>query len=242
MPRSPTIMKHLVLAHGLNNTPDIWDLVTDTLQPRLGPGWAIHCPAMDPLETTDAVAARMLEKLPDRFTFVGFSFGGYVGMAVLAAAAERLDGFSLVCSSSRGESDAARPMRLRAIEIAQGGGYEALMAKNHPNTVHPDRIDDPEILARREAMIAGYGVDRFIAHMRACLVRPDRTALLAKYAGPRLLIAAQDDKVVPAATMREIAAEIPDVPLVTVEHCGHLLPLERPAALANALAGWLAPA
>jgi pimeloyl-ACP methyl ester carboxylesterase len=232
-------MKHLVLVHGLNNTPDIWDLVVDELQPRLGPDWQIHCPAMEPLETTDAVAARMLEDLPDRFTFVGFSFGGYVGMAALAAAHARLEGFSLVCSSSRGESEAARPMRLRAIEIAQGGGYEALMAKNHPNTVHPDRIDDPAILARREAMIAGYGVDRFVAHMRACLVRPDRTALLARFTGPRLLVAALDDKVVPAATMREMAAEMPEVPLVTVERCGHLLPLERPGALADALAGWL---
>jgi pimeloyl-ACP methyl ester carboxylesterase len=235
-------MKHLVLAHGLNNTPGIWDAVVAELKPRLGANWHIHCPAMDPLESTDAVATRMLEQLPERFTFVGFSFGGYVGMAVLAAAAERLEGFSLVCSSSRGESEAARPMRLRAIEIAQGGGYEALMAKNHPNTVHPDRIDDPEILARREAMIAGYGVERFVAHMRACLARPDRTALLAEFEGPRLLVAAQDDKVVPATTMREIAAEMPAVPLVTVEHCGHLLPLERPAALAHALAGWLAPA
>jgi pimeloyl-ACP methyl ester carboxylesterase len=232
-------MKHLVLVHGLNNTPDIWDLVVAELQPRLGNDWRIHCPGMEPLETTDAVAARMLEQLPERFTFVGFSFGGYVGMAVLAAAAKRVEGFSLVCSSTRGESDAARPMRLRAIEIAQGGGYEALMAKNHPHTVHPDRVDDPAILERREAMIAGYGVERFVAHMRACLVRPDRTALLAEFAGPRLLVAAQDDKVVPAATMGDIAAEMPDVPLVTVEHCGHLLPLERPAVLADALAGWL---
>jgi pimeloyl-ACP methyl ester carboxylesterase len=194
---------------------------------------------MQALETTDAVAAHLLDGLPERFSYVGFSFGGYVGMAVLAAAAARVERFALVCSSSRGESEAAKPLRLRAIEIAQNGGYEALMVKNHPNTVHPDRVDDPTLLERREAMIAGYGRERFIAHMRACLVRPDRTDLLAGFKGPRLLVAAEQDKVVPAALMRELVTDLPGVPLVSIDQSGHLLPLEQPVALATALADWL---
>ncbi|MEN9773129.1 MAG: hypothetical protein RL322_199 [Pseudomonadota bacterium] len=234
-------MKHLVLVPGLNNTPAIWEPVVAALQPRLGPGWQIHCPMMQARHTTDEVARDLLDALPERFAYAGFSFGGYVGMAMLEAAAERVDAFALICSSSRGEAEAARPMRQRAIEIAEAGGYLPLMAKNHANTVHPDRVDDPDILARREAMLAGYGAERFIAHMRACMVRPDRTALLSALRVPRLLIAAEQDKVVPAAQMRAIADEIPGLSCIRIDHSGHLLPLEQPAALANALAGWLAP-
>jgi pimeloyl-ACP methyl ester carboxylesterase len=114
-----------------------------------------------------------------------------------------------------------------------------MMAKNHPLTVHPDRVDDPAIHERRKLMLEGYGPERFVAHMRACIVRPDRTTLLAQFAGPRVMIAAEDDKVVPAALMREIQAGMPEVPLLAIDHCGHLLPLERPQAMADALADWL---
>jgi len=234
-------MKHLVLVPGLNNTPAIWEPVVALLQPLLGAGWQIHCPMTQAYDTTDEVARDLLESLPERFAYAGFSFGGYVGMAILEAAAERVEAFALICSSSRGEVESARPMRQRAIEIAQAGGYLPLMAKNHANTVHPDRVDDPAIVACREAMLAGYGAERFIAHMRACMVRPDRTALLAGLTVPRLLVAAEQDKVVPAAQMRAIADEIPALPYVSIDQSGHLLPLEQPAALAKALAGWLVP-
>ena len=232
-------MRHLVLVHGLNNTPIIWEPLLEILALRLGSGWQIHCPMLEAHESTDAVAAQLLEQLPDRFSYVGFSFGGYVGMAMLAAAAARVEAFALVCSSTRAENEAAVPMRQKAIEIAQGGGYLAMMAKNHPLTVHPDRVDDPAIHERRKLMLEGYGPERFVAHMRACIVRPDRTTLLAQFAGPRLMIATEDDKVVPAALMREIHAGMPEVPLVAIDRCGHLLPLERPQALADALADWL---
>jgi pimeloyl-ACP methyl ester carboxylesterase len=233
------MMRHLVLAHGLNNTPIIWEPLLTSLQPRLGPGWQIHCPMLEAHDTTDAVAAQLLAQLPERFSFVGFSFGGYVGMGVLAAATSRVEAFALACSSTRGENEAAVPMRQKAIEIAQGGGYLAMMTKNHPMTVHPDRVDDPAIHERRKRMLDGYGPDRFVAHMRACISRPDRTALLANFGGPRLMITAEQDKVVPAALMREIQAEMPQVPLVAIDHCGHLLPLENPPAMAEALAKWL---
>jgi pimeloyl-ACP methyl ester carboxylesterase len=32
---------------------------------------------------------------------------------------------------------------------------------------------------------------------------------------------------------------MPEVPLLAIDHCGHLLPLERPQAMADALADWL---
>jgi pimeloyl-ACP methyl ester carboxylesterase len=232
-------MRHLVLAHGLNNTPIIWEPLLEILAPRLGPDWQIHCPMLETHDSTDAVAAALLRQLPERFSYVGFSFGGYVGMAVLAAAAARVEAFALVCSSTRAESEAAVPMREKAIEIALGGGYLSMMTKNHPLTVHPDRVDDPAIHERRRRMLDGYGPERFVAHMRACVVRPDRTALLAQFAGPRLMIATEQDKVVPAQLMREIQAGMPEVPLLAIDHCGHLLPLEQPQAMADALADWL---
>ena len=228
----------LLLLAGLNNTPAIWDELASALATLL-PTTRLHRPHLPALESTESIAAHLLEALPSRFACVGFSFGGYVALAMLEAAPERFDGFALVCSSTRAETEASAVLRRRAIEIAAGGGYETMVARAFPNTVHPSRLDDAALLARRAVMVAGYGADRFVAHGKACLDRPDRTALLRGFAGPKLIVATADDKVVPPELVRGVADEVPDARFVTVADCGHLLPLERPLALATELAAWM---
>jgi pimeloyl-ACP methyl ester carboxylesterase len=233
--RPPT---DLVLLAGLNNTPAIWDEVAAALA-TLQPSTRLHRPHLPPLDATETIAAQLLDDLPPRFACVGFSFGGYVALAMLEAAPQRFTGFALVCSSTRAESQASAALRRRAMEIAAGGGYETMVARAFPNTVHPSRLEDPALLARRATMVAGYGAERFVAHGKACLDRPDRTALLRRFDGPKLIVATGDDKVVPPDLVGAIAHEVPDARFVTVADCGHLLPLERPLALATELAAWL---
>ncbi|MGD9942429.1 MAG: alpha/beta fold hydrolase [Burkholderiaceae bacterium] len=233
-------MTELVLVCGLNNTPDIWDDVCAALERALPGQLRIHRPLMPALDSTEAVAQALLKDLPPRFSYVGFSFGGYVGMAMLEAAPERFERYALVCSNSLGEPEAARPMRLKAIEIAQAGGHAGLIAKAYPNTVHPSRVDDQAIIARREKMVPAYGAERFIAHMTACLTRPDRTHLLQSFDGPTLLVATSHDKVVTPESIKRVADAVPRARFEQIEDSGHLLPLERPQALADSLLRWLA--
>ena len=69
----------LVLVPGLNNTPAIWD---DVL-PRLAPGITVHAPLVPARDTVEAIAEELLAQLPERFALCGFSFGGYVALAML---------------------------------------------------------------------------------------------------------------------------------------------------------------
>ncbi|MBN9425881.1 MAG: alpha/beta fold hydrolase [Burkholderiales bacterium] len=233
-------MIDLVLVCGLNNTPDIWDEVCAELERMLPGQLNIHRPFMPAQDSTEAIAQTLLETLPPRFSYVGFSFGGYVGMALLEAAPPRVERFALVCSNSTGEPESARPMRQRAIEIAQAGGHAGLIAKVYPNTVHPSRIDDQAIIARREKMVPEYGAQRFIAHTQACMKRPDRTHLLGAFSGPALLVATSHDKVVLPEAIRRTADAAPNARFELIEDSGHLLPLEQPQALAASIARWLA--
>jgi pimeloyl-ACP methyl ester carboxylesterase len=76
----------LVLVPGLNNTHAVFDGVVAALPP------AIHAHALDnpALDTVEAIAAAHLAALPARFWLAGFSFGGYVALAMLALAPERI--------------------------------------------------------------------------------------------------------------------------------------------------------
>ena len=224
---------HLVLLPGLNNTAAVFDEVAAALPATI----KAHCPDLPALTTVEALADAVLADAPARFWLGGFSFGGYVAMAVLAKAPERVLGIALICSSPKADTAAQAARRLDAIAAVEKGGYEETAASS---TVpfHPDSLKRPELLARRREIVRAYGVERYIAHCYACIERPDRTALLDGQ-WPTLLVTASHDSVVPVAGVRSLADQVDGSEFAQIEGAGHLLPLEQPQALAAVLAEWI---
>ena len=228
----------LVLLHGLNNSPAVFARVRVELDPE----WPIIAPTLPIAEDVDAVAAALLPILPDRFLLCGFSFGGYVATALLAAVPERIAGLALIGSGPSADAPASRPAREAAIARAEAGGYVDLATAGAAQALHPDNFGDEAIHATRAAMIADYGAAAFIAHSRAAMDRPDRSALLAGFAPPLLLAAGERDPLAPVERLTAIARSAQRAEVVIVPKAGHLLPLEQPAALAAALTRWRARA
>ena len=90
----------------------------------------------------------------------------------------------------------------------------------------------------RSVMVRTYGSERYAAHVRATMARPDRSALLDG-AIPTLVVTAWNDTVVPADFGTRYAAMIPGAHMHLVQGAGHLLPMECPAELADLLAAWV---
>ena len=230
----------LVALHGLNNSPAVWDGIVSRLAT---PGVRWHRPMLPALDTVEAIAADLLATLPPRFALAGFSFGGYVAAAILEAAPSRVERIVLVCSGTRADGDAQRAVRQRAVQALAAGGVAAhreLVAAQAAMVMHPSRLDDPVLRGIRDRMVEDYGPERLCAHLRASMARPDRTAVLAAWPGPRWLVAAADDRVVTAELVRGIADAAPGVHFEAVADSGHMLPLERPDAAARRIDDWLA--
>lgn len=223
----------LVLLPGLNNTAAVFDEVAAALPAAIH----AHCPDLPALATVEAIAEHVLVDAPERFWLGGFSFGGYVAMAILAKAPERVLGIALICSSPKADTEAQAARRRDAITGAEKGGYEETAASSTA-PFHPDSLKRPELLARRREIVRAYGVERYIAHCHACIARPDRTALLDGRR-PTLLVTASHDTVVPGAGVRSLADQVPGSEFARIEGAGHLLPLEQPRALAALLADWI---
>ena len=223
----------LLLLPGLNNTPSVFDGVVSALPATV----RVHCPSLPALSTVESIAQQVLHDAPARFWLAGFSFGGYVALAVLAAAPERVAGMSLICSLPKTDSPAQASRRLAFIAQAQAGGYESL-ATSTALPFHPDNRQNQDLLARRLQMVRQYGAERFIAHCQACIARPDRSLLLDGRR-PTLLVTASHDEVVPTAEVRALGESLPEARLVVVDGAGHLLPMEQPPALACALTDWM---
>lgn len=226
--------EQLVLVPGLNNTRAVFDGVVAALPA------AVRATALDnpPLETVEAIAAAHLARLPERFWLAGFSFGGYVALAMLEQAPERVQGIAMLCTAPFADSKAAAQKRLAALEAVAQGRYFEMVAAGAANTFHPDSLVNAPLMAAREAMVRDYGPERYAAHVRATAVRPDRSHLLDG-SRPTLVLAGSDDKLFTPEALAGYAARIPGVQQRVVGPAGHLMPMEQPRAVAEALAQWM---
>lgn len=225
---------HLVLVPGLNNTRAVFDDVVAAL-PATITATAVDCPA---LSTVEDIASALLPTLPERFWLTGFSFGGYVSLAILEAAPERVLGLAMVATGPHRDRPERLAQRARSIEAAEQGGYLSSVEAGLAQTLHPDALHNVALLAARRRMVETYGAERYIAHSRAALARPDRGHLLQQDL-PLLWVGASHDKVFPPELVRACAAEVPASDLHIVEGAGHLIPMEKPQELAGILADWV---
>lgn len=225
----------LVLLPGLMNNARVWAWVNahftevEHIEPEL--------PA---LEDVDAIAHALLPTLPQRFAVAGFSFGGYVALALAALAPERVTRLALVSTNASADSTEQRAMREVLIDRALAGQYAGIGRRLTKISQHPSTHGDQRILDLRDEMALDYGAEKFVAHSRAVMTRADRHALLGALRIPVLLVVGDADQVTPVAGSEAMLRAQPAARLVVVPDAGHMVVLEKPAEIARALSEWLA--
>lgn len=224
---------NILFIPGINNTAKTFEGTIANLPDGLN-GVSYDCPALD---TVEAVAKDLLARAPDKFIACGHSFGGYVALAMLDLAPERLAGIALVNSNDWADSEALAATRREKAQQALDGAYEELANAASARAYHPDNAGRADLLEERAAGLSGYGAERYAAHARACAVRPDRGAILAATRLPKIVIVADQDVVVPTAKQLAMA-ERTGAASAVIPTAGHMLPAEQPAALAQAIADW----
>lgn len=226
----------LYLISGLNNTRDVFEGVVAALGPE------IDCRIYEPpaLSTVEAIAEDFLANSEDEFWLAGFSFGGYVALAILEAAPERVLGFALIGATPAADPDDKKPVREKLATMAETGNYPDMVSKRAPGVFHPSHEDDPGLNATRHRMFGGYGAARFAAHNRACAARPDRHHLIGTLSSkPLLLAAGEADPLAPRAALEKAASLHPSAKISIVDGAAHLVPMEQPEALAAGLLSWM---
>ena len=70
-------------------------------------------------DTIGAIAARLLEDAPERFSLIGLSMGGYIAFEVMRRAPERVDRLALLNTSARADSGEKRKQRQALTDLVQ---------------------------------------------------------------------------------------------------------------------------
>ena len=227
-------MTPLVLIPGMMCDTRMWGSLPATLPPRD----VIHTLPVA-ADTIADLARDVLRVAPPRFALAGLSMGGIVAMEVLARAPDRVERLALLDTNPRAELPEVQARRGPQIEKALAGGLRAVRR----DEMKPNYLAQGEgrqaILDLCMDMALALGPEVFARQSRALRDRPDRTATLAAFKGPALVLMGAEDRLCPKDRHEQMHALMPQSRLVIIEGAGHLPPLERPKETIDALLGWL---
>ena len=167
----------------------------------------------------------------------GFSMGGYVAMQMLAQAARPLRGLALLDTAGGVETPESQAQREKTIRALETDFAKTLPGLLKWNTHAPSA----ELLARLGQMMQDVGAATAVRQMRAISARSDHRAVLERLRLPVQLLCGEHDRVTPPARSQELAQWIPGARLRLVPGAGHMLPLEQPQAVVDALLALMSP-
>jgi len=175
----------------------------------------------------------------DRFDLFGHSMGGRVALEVFRLAPERVRRLALVSTGIHplGATEPESRETLKAIGHEQG--FEALVDHWLPPMVAAHNRSNAQIYAPMRDMCLSMGQAVFDAQIHALLNRPDVEALLPQIACPTLVMTGAQDGWAPPEQHETIASRIANSQFVVVPGAGHMIQLEAPAAVNEAITRWL---
>lgn len=190
-------------------------------------------------DSLPGMAEIVLDQAPERFDLFGHSMGGRVALEVFRKAPERVRRLALVSTGVHPLREGEREAREALKAIGHEQGYEALVdAWLGPMIAEANR-EDPEIVAPLKQMCLAAGQETFDAQIDALLARPEQESLLRQIDCPVLVMTGSEDTWSGPAQHQAIAEAIADSELVIVEGAGHMIQLEAPEAVNQAIASWL---
>jgi len=209
-----------VLLGGLGTTTSMWEPQFDVLEDAVALDLPGHgtAPVPDGPVDIESIARDVLDAVPGRFTFVGASIGGFVGMWLGANAPERVERLLLACTGAKiGDRD---EYYARAAHVREEG-TEPLVAGARERWFTPAFRDDP----RAEAILDDLrGISR--AGYAACAEAVgnwDFRDEVTRIAVPTLVVYGREDPV----TSPDVRAQLAHLPSVEIAGA-HLANVESP--------------
>ena len=223
-------MQDLVLVPGLGSDAAVWRRTIAVLDGEA------RCMVGDTLsdDTLPGMARRILGHAPQRFALAGVSMGGMVALEVMKIAPERVTQLAMIDTNARPDTLGQKAYR-RLVNLVVGtfGDFKRLSERSLGSLVHPSAPGD--VRAELVEIGARVGARTYIRQNRAVSARADLREVLPSIAVPTAVIVGEEDRMTPIAMSQEIQRLTPGSTLDVIPGCGHLPPIEKPAATAALL-------
>lgn len=185
-----------------------------------------------------AMAARTLAAAPGRFALAGLSMGGYVALEIMRQAPERVTHLALLDTSARADDEARKETRRKGIEMVGQGKFIGVSRGLLGSLIAPQHMGLP-VARDVQEMSERVGQAAYLRQQVAIMNRVDSRPYLHAIKVPTLVGVGELDKMTPPELAEEIAAGIAGAALVRFPDSAHLPTMENPAAVVEAMRGWL---
>lgn len=242
----------LLLINGIGATADLFEPFRDALAERGGwqtiafdaPGVGgspapMYPPTMRCLAGT--VAGLIAELGHDRVDVLGLSWGGALAQELARRHPERVRRLVLVATMHGWTSLPGRPAAMSILASPARYYFPAYLRRVAPTLYGREILDHPDLLRRHAQLRAGrppspVGYTWQLWALRRWTSLP----WLHKLGAPTLVLAGDDDPIIPLTNLELMARRIPHAELQVVEGGGHLFLFLRPAAMADRVSTFLA--
>lgn len=169
---------------------------------------------------------------------VGFSLGGYLAAEAILKGPLKVRSLTLIGTSLRGLPEEEKALRRASANTVTTPTYKGMSRRRLEQFLHPQHIRDPRITQQVQAMEQDMDRKNLKNQLLATIDRRDLGTLLPTINIPVHLIGSSEDKICDITPMREACSpsniHFSDIgpPVATT---GHMMPLEAPQALADAM-------
>jgi 3-oxoadipate enol-lactonase len=232
----------VLLLHGYPLDGAMWSGVARALAPNLQilkpdlPGHGENeAPAPRSLEEHADFLEALLAALPGPVGLAAFSMGGYVALALMKRRPEKVRALALVDTRAGADDEAGRAKRNEAIATVRAEGVAPIAQAMLGKLLSPEGLKKADLVERASRIMTRQKAETVEADLVGMRDRPDQTASLSSIAVPTLVVVGELDVLTPPSEAQAMASGIPGARLVTIPGAGHLAPMERPRAVADAL-------
>ena len=233
-------IRTLLLLHAFPLNADM----SDPQAAALPPGWRIVAPDLRGFGQSSLPAGRatmddyagdladLLDALHVHEAVVaGNSIGGYVAFALLRNAPHCVSGLVLIDTRAQADSDEARASRRRMLDVIDRAGTAGVVDEMLPRLLGAStQRDRPDLIQRVRDLMVCSPPEALKAAVTAMMGRPDSRSLLAGIHVPALVMAGEEDALIPVSAAEEMHQAMPSSVPEIIPQAGHLPTLEQPAA------------
>lgn len=204
-------------------------------QQELGLSFSLHHVAIPMKDTIESIIDALAVVLPaEPINLLGFSMGGYLACAFALKYPERVKRLMVLSNTASGLLETERQQREIALNWVRKQGYKGIPKKKAFAMLglsHKSRVELVDIIV---AMDSALGEAVFIQQLKSSLIRPDLLLKLKKASFSLSFVVGKEDALLSKAVIEDMQ-NVKQFNVKTLNQCGHMLPLEQPAILAELL-------
>jgi pimeloyl-ACP methyl ester carboxylesterase len=190
-------------------------------------------------ERIEEIASELLSSLPTKFALCGHGMGGVVALELTRRAPERVIRLALIGTNPLNDTPQESADREPRMIGAKSGRFEQMLK----NDILPCYVGGGPLrthaLAEMQDMAMSLGADTYVRQERAMQRRREQQSTLRRITQPTLILAGEEDQIVPLKRQEFAAELIPYARLGVLKGVGHTVMLEDPEGTTEALYTWM---